>query len=500
MIRKLIVAYLLVMTAATQIHPAIAAESLMTLYPVADNYADSKYAGSEADMLGRYGKGTTLYVGNSYDRAQDIWGSERIYIRFDLSSLVNRVVVQAKLVLWQFYAPKSNQTYEAYRVLQDWDETTQNWENQPASSPTKTSVAIAPNWTEVRVEWDITNDVKAWYTGEIPNYGTMIKVANETRVSDSSSGFWSREYTVGAHEEWRPRLEVLVDGEPTFVYNAAISVAGLPAGLPANLVVDGGFYKSLSIGDEVRITFDEGTSHTIAVSGVLMGKPGVRYVCDINQTRATDATRQVFVYATEYLVNITSEPGNVFETPQSSWYRSGMSVPVVRTSNDTIRITEGERLVFDAWYLDGTRMGAEPTTLIVDRPTSLVAKYEIEYYLSIASSFGVTNGSGWYKKDTVASFSVDRNAIPAAGILGSLGLKKSFQMWVGSQDFVGVPSEAHGSIVMRRFSAITAVWQDEWDPLVIYVLAGLAIVTIIGLLSLDSRRKKRRGINLGLER
>ena len=273
---------------------------------------------------------------------------------------------------------------------------------------------LRPIGLKFGVEWDITNDVKAWCTGEIPNYGTMIKVANETRVSDASSGFWSREYPVGAHEEWRPRLEVLVDGEPTFVYNAAISVAGLPAGLPANLVVDGGFYKSLSIGDEVRITFDEGTSHTIAVSGVLMGEPGVRYVCDINQTRVTDATWQVFVYATEYLVNITSEPGNVFEAPQPSWYRSGMSVPVVRTSGDTIHINEGERLVFDAWYLDGTRMGAEPTTLIVDSPISLVAKYGIEYYLSVASSFGVTSGSGWYKKDTVASFSVDRNAIPAS--------------------------------------------------------------------------------------
>ena len=58
-----------------------AAHVSITLYAVADNYADSKYPRSA------YGHVSALYVGNSYDRAQDIWGSERIYIRFNVTEL-----------------------------------------------------------------------------------------------------------------------------------------------------------------------------------------------------------------------------------------------------------------------------------------------------------------------------------------------------------------------------------------------------------------------------
>jgi hypothetical protein len=475
--------------------PFAAAENAQVLYAVADNYADSKYP-----KLGHYGKVAALYVGNSYDRAQDIWGSERIYIRFDLSSLAkNQVIVQARLVLWQFFAPKSSQTYEAYRVLEDWEETSQNWENQPRSSTTKTSSTVAPNRTEVMVTWDITKDVKAWHAGEVPNYGTMIKVAEETRVSEASSGFWAREYTVGVHQEWRPRLEVLVEGRQSLAYTATIGVTGFPKGLSADLFVDGRFYSPLSTDDAVEVVFDEGTIHTIAVSGVIRGEAGIRYVCDTNETRTTGATWKTFAYDAEFLVSITSEPGSILGAPESGWYRSGKSLPITRTSNDTISVREGERLVFDAWYLNGKRIDAAVANVTLDGPTNLVATYWTEYYLNVTSAFGSTSGSGWYEKDSVASFSVDMDAFPADGILGILGMRKSFKIWAGSQDFVGFPSEAHGSVVMRRPSEINAIWEDSFDPMIISIIAVLAFAAVL-ITVFYSRVKKSRENELATER
>lgn len=182
------------------------AEGSVVLYSVADNYADSKYPKSA------YGHVSALYVGNSYDHAQNIWGSERIYIRFNLSSVPEgKWVLAATLRLWQYYPPASPQEYETHRVLGEWKERVQTWNDQPEWNAEKTSSTVAPSQTEVAVEWDITADVRAWYSGEASNYGTMIKVAKEEHMSDASSGFWSKEYPV---QEWKPRLTITLGDEP----------------------------------------------------------------------------------------------------------------------------------------------------------------------------------------------------------------------------------------------------------------------------------------------
>jgi len=174
MMKHVMIAFLLIAGAFLQNLSVVAAQTNVTLYPVADNYADGKYPART------YGYESFLYVGNKYDRGQKIWGSERIYIRFDLTELPkNFVLARATLRLWQYYAPSVNQTYEAHRVLGKWIETAQNWDDQPEWAAAATSATVAPARTEVAVEWDITSDVKAWRDGEAPNYGTMIKVAKE---------------------------------------------------------------------------------------------------------------------------------------------------------------------------------------------------------------------------------------------------------------------------------------------------------------------------------
>ena len=79
-VRGLLVALLLFAAMLGQNFALATSLGIVTLYPVADNYADSKYP-----QLGMYGHMSFLYVGNSYDHVQNLWGSERIYIRFDLS-------------------------------------------------------------------------------------------------------------------------------------------------------------------------------------------------------------------------------------------------------------------------------------------------------------------------------------------------------------------------------------------------------------------------------
>jgi hypothetical protein len=492
MMRKLILAYLLVMTATVQYFSPAVAQATVTLYPVADNYADSKYPGSEQDLLGRYGRATFLYVGNSYDHGQNIWGSERIYIRFDLGKLAkNRVIMQATLSLWQFYPPGSNQTYEAHRVLGNWNETTQNWNNQPLWSVTKTSEAVAPSRRGVAVEWDITSDVKGWYNHQVPNYGTMIKVAPEERAVNASSGFWSREYPVGPHEEWKPRLTIVLEGEPTSTYTVTVSVSGLPSQVLTSVTVDGELYGSMPSGAGKMIIFDLGTAHTIGVSGLVPGPPGVRYRCDVNQTQVAEAISHVFAYSREYWVSFSAKPDNMFQTPPNGWYTENSTLPVKRTGPDVIYTTPGTRLAFDGWHLNGEGRQTELRAIIVSEPIAITAGYGTEYYLNVTSSIARTNGSGWYAKDALASFSVNPPAVPAEGLLGILGLKHSFVEWVGQGSSVDFPSEPEGTITMKEPTALLAIWQDDWGAFILNMVLLLVALAAVGVAMVIRARRRR---------
>jgi hypothetical protein len=62
----------------------------------ADNYADYMYPNSA------YGNRPILYVGNSYDRVQNLSGPARIYIQFDLSAVPEHALaLSAEILLYQ---------------------------------------------------------------------------------------------------------------------------------------------------------------------------------------------------------------------------------------------------------------------------------------------------------------------------------------------------------------------------------------------------------------
>lgn len=495
MSRKVLLALLLLMGTLVQSLSIVSAQTVatsMTLYPVADNYADSKYPN-----LGKYGRTMILYVGNSYDHAQNIWGSERIYIRFDLSTVPKgREIVQAVLSLWQYYAPATNQTYETHRVLGDWDEATENWNSQPSWDPKVTSEATAPTQTGVTVEWDITSDVKAWYSGQAHNYGTMIKVQKEEHAIDASSGFYSREYPVDTHEEWRPKLILSLQPDPAFTYSATLMVTGLPNGTMSSMSVDGRASGSLSVGVEERVFFDRGTTHTIGVSSFVSGPEGVRYWCGLNESQISSATSLVFAYSVEYLATLSTEPSDLFTTPPTGWYASGTSLSVKRNGADMVNLAPGSRLIFDGWYLNSKKLTTEPTTVIVDGPITLQGRYRTEYYLNVTSPIGNTSGSGWYARGSVVSFTIDTSSIAGEGFLGLLGLKHSFARWAGSSDFLGDPVDRHGSLVMNRSTEIEAIWQDDYSSLVTNIAILVIVIMILGLAAIVTARRKRRHVGV----
>jgi len=489
--KGLLIASLLLTALFVQNLTLVTAEKTIVLYPVADNYADGKYP------VRKYGYDTFLYVGNKYDRGQDIWGSERIFIRFDLSAVSKSyAIAHATLRLWQYYAPAIEQTYVTHRVTAKWNETTQDWNNQPSWDPKVTSKTIAPAKTEVTVEWEITNDARAWHNGEVPNYGIMIKAEKEERCAeckDASSGFWSRESMnmfPAPPEETAPKLVLVLEGKPGLTYEVSVSARGLPEQLTTLLYVDQQPYSSLSSGRMEKIPFEKGRTHNITVGKLILGQPGVRFVCEDNQRQVSGAGSYTFTYAAEYMVSFSTDPADLFQSPESGWRRSGDAVSANHTGPGALYPSAGVRRVFHGWSVNSQSVTGDYLELMINEPTTIVGLYDTEFYLNVTSPIGETKGSGWYPKDAEVSFSLDRRTVQAEGIMGLLGLKKSFTRWTGSENFIGVADEPQSLLVMREPTTIEAVWSEDWSAVSLNI--ALLIVIIGAIIVLAVLRTRRR--------
>jgi len=113
--------------------------------------------------------------------------------------------------------------------------------------------------------------------------------------------------------------------------------------------------------------------------------------------------------------------------------------------------------------------------------------YETEYQLTVNSPYGGVIGTGWYKKDSTASFSVSPTA-PLEGFLGMLGGKRVFQKWTGDSSATS-PS---ATIVMDAPHQVTALWQEDIMMPMIIIVATMVGVGLVALAVMTARRRKRK--------
>jgi hypothetical protein len=151
-----------------------------------------------------YGRDVVLNV-RSYIEGKKQY-NHRTYIQFNISVIPKNVSILSAN-LWLYKNPEGanigNRKIRAYRVTGAWDEYALNWTNQPSVSSEPTAITLV-NGAMKWYCWDITVDVKAWYTGAALNHGTMLRDESEDSVVDFASVFLSRE---ASHPE-NPFLEI----------------------------------------------------------------------------------------------------------------------------------------------------------------------------------------------------------------------------------------------------------------------------------------------------
>jgi hypothetical protein len=225
------------------------------------------------------------------------------------------------------------------------------------------------------------------------------------------------------------------------------------------------------------LSFPKDTDHTISVDEYVEGPTGVRYHCAQNSWSFGSAGKHTFNYQTQYELAVNTDPNGVFPTT-SEWYDPG-SIGKTTAAPETLQgQISGVKYVFDYWEVDGVNRAGNSTVVAMNGPHSAIAKYTVQYLLTVLSPNRIGNpqGSGYYDAGTVANFSVST----PVGFL----VQQIFAEWTGN--VTGTSPQA--SIVMTGPVVVHAVWITSYIEL--FVLTGIIFAIAVGLVVRRSRETR----------
>jgi len=167
----------------------------VTLIPVDDTYVDAYYPDQN------FGAAEVLEVtdNNGIETA-------RTYLKFNVFSIPSNVKIHYALL--QFYYCDSEGGGEpevgVYQVNTSWDEDTITWVKQPEFSPIYEHYNLLSQYDPLLTEyWDLTELVRGWKSGSIPNNGVVVKFCNPCQSDITQRVFRSKEWDI---ENEKPRL------------------------------------------------------------------------------------------------------------------------------------------------------------------------------------------------------------------------------------------------------------------------------------------------------
>jgi hypothetical protein len=160
-----------------------------------------------------------------------------------------------------------------------------------------------------------------------------------------------------------------------------------------------------------------------------------------------DAPKQVYAeWQTQYYLSVNSDYGS----PEGEgWYDVGSTAPFNIAS--TVTISEGTRGLFTSWSGDANSTSSS-ATLVMDAPKQVSAEWQTQYYLTIDSGYGITEGEGWYDAGSTASFNV------ASSVDISEGTRGIFTGWSGDSS----STSSSATLVMDAPKQVYAEWQTQY--------------------------------------
>ncbi|MBA1335418.1 MAG: hypothetical protein HPY66_1041 [Firmicutes bacterium] len=133
----------------------------------------------------------------------------RTLLKIDTSGIPEgKIITRVDLILYIIRNDDStySKIYNVYNLQEGFDENTVNYVNQPAIYPTPMAQFEITDEVNTFINFDITDLFNQWYNGEFPNYGLMIKAADENL--GSLVAFYSKD---AGNYRYTPRVEIYIE-------------------------------------------------------------------------------------------------------------------------------------------------------------------------------------------------------------------------------------------------------------------------------------------------
>jgi hypothetical protein len=214
-IRVIFSIFLILSIIITCIPQGICVKSSITIQqPCADTWVNSMYLHTKFPEK-PHGYLWALFAGNMYDNYYDLFGSSRIYLRFNLSAITQEYqIISAVLKLYMYDGPSSPQKFDIHVVNSDWDENVVIWVIQPDFCEGPIASTIIDSTASRWISWNVTKAAKDWHSNKSSNHGLMIKINKEMNATDEVASFRPKEISLNKTDiEFAPKLEIIVEGD-----------------------------------------------------------------------------------------------------------------------------------------------------------------------------------------------------------------------------------------------------------------------------------------------
>ena len=243
-------------------------------------------------------------------------------------------------------------------------------------------------------------------------------------------------------------------------------------------------------------SYNYGSSAAFSAQSVIQASKDTRYVfkgwsgdysgASASASITMDSSKTVTaLYQTQYLLTMSAQPSNAPSPQGGGWYNTGDTAPLAAPAQ-TVGGSDGSRLVFTGWSVDGGGPGSA-AGVQMNAPHTVTAMYKQQYYLNVLSDQGVPSGAGWYDAGSYAPISVSTPASP------SYGVSLVFNGWQGS----GVQSPSQSTqVMMDGAKTVTATWRTDATLLcatIAVVLIAILLVAGAGFYSITQRKRETNG-------
>lgn len=317
-----------------------------------------------------YGAQDTFIVGTN---TTSIW---RAALGFDLGDIPTGATINsANLSLWQYYHAEAPMTVNVHRVTRSWKEGTGinqctndgvtwyqpeggiNWTSQGGDfDPTPAAqVSKAANEGSHWDNFNITQLVQQWVTGQAPNLGMILKTQTENLGTYNDVSYRSDDYTITP--ALRPKLAVTyADGSHALAPTVAISS---PMG---GAKVSGAVKVTAAASDDRRVQSVQFLRDGVSIAT----DTSAPFEATWSTTAANNGTRSLTAKATDDAGNVTTSQAVSITVQNSAPPTTAVTSPsggASVTGTTTISASASDDLGVDRveFFFDGNRIGLPDT-------------------------------------------------------------------------------------------------------------------------------------------